>query len=85
MAWLPMYLLKQDVEFLNDWLNQESDIAFLVSNGAKKWIAKKEHNIISDTGTQTSNYIVRKYSLWHTPSGALPLLDSRFRRGFLEI
>jgi hypothetical protein len=74
MAWLPMYLLKPDIEFLNDWLNQEDDIAFLVSNGSKKWIARKEHNINFDIDSQTNNSFIKRYSLWHIASGALPLL-----------
>jgi len=82
MAWLPMYLLDEDVEFLNDWLNQEEEIAFLVSNGHKKWIAKNEHYILTDIATQSfaegkkfaiPNYA--EYNLWHVPSGKLPLLD----------
>jgi hypothetical protein len=83
MAWLPMYLLDKDVGFLNDWLNQEEEIAFLVSNGNKKWIAKKEHDILADIGTQKvadgltfaiPNYA--EYNLWHVPSGPLPLLEA---------
>lgn len=83
MAWLPMYLLDKDVEFLNDWLNQEEEIAFLVSSGHKKWIAKKEHNILTDIQTQTfgagHNFTIpnyAEYTLWHVPSGPLPLLDA---------
>lgn len=83
MAWLPMYLLNKDIDFLNDWLNQEEEIAFLVSNGHRKWIAQKEHKIKADIGTQIfgdghdfaiPNYA--EYNLWHIPSGKLPLLDS---------
>lgn len=83
MAWLPMYLLGKDVEFLNDWLNQEDEIAFLVSNGHKKWIAKREHNVLADIGNQSvgdgndfafPNFA--EYNLWHVPSGKLPLLDA---------
>ena len=72
MAWLPMYLLDKDVDFLNDWLNQEEEIAFLISDGRKKWIAKKEHNIASDIGRQKFG----EYNLWHVPSGLLPLLGA---------
>jgi hypothetical protein len=83
MAWLPMYLLEKDVEFLNDWLNQEEEVAFLISNGRKKWIAKKEHIIIPDIGTQSigqgndfsmPNFV--EYSLWHILSGPLPLIEA---------
>lgn len=61
MAWLPMYLLQTDVELINDWLNQEEDIAFLVSNGGKKWIAKKQHDVISDIGTQLIGNVETAY------------------------
>ena len=76
-----MYLMKPDIEFLNDWLNQEEEIAFLLSNGDKKWIAKKQHFILPDIGTQKfgegydfniPNFV--EYNLWHIPSGPLPFL-----------
>ena len=83
MAWLPMYLLDKDLEFLNDWLNQEEEIAFLVSNGHKKWIAKKEHKIFTDVGAQSFGERHKfaipdyaEYNLWHVPSGQLPLLGA---------
>ena len=84
MAWLPMYLLESDVEFLNDWLNQESDIAFLASNGRNRWIAQNEYRIIQDLKSGHSNYVLRKYSLWHIPSGPLPLLSSNSGSGNLK-
>lgn len=71
MAWIPMYILDKDLDFLNDWLNQEEEIAFLITNGHKKWIAKEEHDIIADIGTQK----FAEYNMWHIPSGQLPLLD----------
>ena len=83
MAWTPMYLLREDVAFLNDWLNQEDEIAFLTSQGEKKWIATKQHNIIGDIGTQkigqSHDFVIPnfvEYNLWHVPSGPLPLLES---------
>ena len=83
MAWLPMYLLDKDVDFLNDWLNQEEKIAFLVSNGHKKWIAKNEHDIKADIGRQKfgdgHDFAIPnsvEYNLWHVPSGQLPLLEA---------
>ena len=39
MAWLPMYLHGNDLELLREWLNAEKEIAFLISNGERKWIA----------------------------------------------
>lgn len=70
-----MYLTQQDVELLNNWLNQEVELAFLVSNGNRKWIAKKEHDISADLATQKSGLSYVEYNLWHVPSGPLPLLD----------
>ena len=84
MAWTPMYLMKEDIAYLNDWLNQENEIAFLVSNGQNKWIAKEKHDIISDLGAQKTDYgpstIIPnfvEFNLWHVPSGSLPLLESK--------
>jgi hypothetical protein len=81
MAWTPMYLLREDLKYLNDWLNQEDEIAFLVSNRESKWIAKKQHDIISEIGTQIfedgDDFTIPdfvEYNLWHIPSGQLPLI-----------
>jgi hypothetical protein len=68
-------LAQQDVELLNNWLNQEDELAFLVSNGNRKWIAKKAHDIVADLNTQKSGLGFAEYNLWHILSGALPLLD----------
>ncbi|RZJ99936.1 MAG: hypothetical protein EOO46_21500, partial [Flavobacterium sp.] len=73
MAWTPMYLEREDVKTLNDWLNQEEEIAFLISNGHKSWIAKHQHQILSDF--DDSNYCLVEYNLWHIPSGPLPFLQ----------
>lgn len=82
MPLIPMYLQYEDVEFLKDWLNQEEEIAYLVSNGHKRWIAKKEYDILTDIGTQQiiPSYETTipdhvEYNLWHIPSGPLPLLE----------
>ncbi|MCI1187323.1 hypothetical protein MON38_07810 [Hymenobacter sp. DH14] len=82
MSWIAMYLLPPDIELLNDWLNQEPEIAFLAANGPAQWIAQQHRNIKGDIGNQ----IARKgyeflypdfaeYNLWHIPSGPLPLLS----------
>ncbi|HYG50877.1 MAG TPA: hypothetical protein VD905_08230 [Flavobacteriales bacterium] len=83
MAWTPMYLLREDIAFLNDWLNQEEEIAFLISQGHKKWIARKQHDILTDIGTQKFDdgydFVILdfvEYNLWHISSGPLPLLES---------
>ncbi|QDP84472.1 hypothetical protein FNJ88_02465 [Chryseobacterium sp. SNU WT5] len=70
-----MYLTKKDVQILNDLLNQEEQIAFLVSNGNRKWIAKNEHNILEEIERQNSDFGFVEYKLWHIPSGPLPLFD----------
>ena len=93
-----MYLLKEDVEYLNNWLNHEDNIAFLVANGQRKWIARKRHEIISNIGTQPfeqrddffiPNFV--EYNLWHVPSGPLPLLENdsegvklKFSKGYSD-
>ena len=80
MGWLPLYLTDKDVEFLNDWLNQEEEIAFLVSNGPGRWIAKKHHNIHADIEQQKKeghlNGCYLEYALWHVPAGPLPLFGT---------
>jgi hypothetical protein len=81
-----MYLLDKDVDLLNNWLNIEEEIAFLLPNGYQKWISKREHNIAKDIGKQKfgngydfeiPNYA--EYNLWHIPSGPLPLIDANKR------
>lgn len=74
MAWTPLYLQKQDIKTLNDWLNQEGEIAFLVSNGNKSWIAKKQYEILPDLDNPDFGFL--QYNLWHIPSGSLPLLQN---------
>lgn len=59
-----MYLTEEDVPFLQDIIEKTNELAFLVFNGAGKWIAKKKINSLSNT----------EYTLWHIPSGKLPLL-----------
>src|SRR5215510_15794085 len=64
MAWLPMYLYGNDLELLREWLNAEKEIAFLVSNGERKWIAidRAEKPLVEGT-----------HILWHVPSGPIPV------------
>jgi hypothetical protein len=77
-------------------LNENEEIAFLVSNGTGKWIARLQHDIISDSGTQTfgtklwgegldfviPNFV--EYNLWHIPSGQLPLLGNGTPDSFID-
>jgi hypothetical protein len=64
MAWIPLYLNKSDEKELLTFLNQEDEIAFIVSNGENNW---KAVNTINEFPEQ-------RIVLWHTPSGKLPLL-----------
>jgi hypothetical protein len=66
LPWIPFYADEIDFRSILTWLNGEQDIAFIISNGYKKWIAKK----IVDRLEQG------RYCLWHTPSGPLPLLQA---------
>ena len=66
MPWLPMYLNSKDKTLLIDWLDNEDDIAEIISNGKKCWIAT---NRIDFT-------LSKRYCLWHNKSGHLPLLKS---------
>src|SRR5271155_379318 len=67
MPWLPMYLLPEDVPSLLELLNTDDGIAFLVSDGPNRWIARRE----------LIHLPVGRTALWHIPSGPLPLLDPK--------
>ncbi len=82
MPYLPMYVLEKDVFLINEILNQDPQIAFLICNGPKTWMARQSHNITPDIGSQPSsngnnsklpNFV--EYALWHIPSGPLPLIS----------
>ena len=59
-----MYLLAEDVPSLLGLLNTDDNIAFLVSDGPNRWIARRE----------LIHLPAGRKSLWHIPSGPLPLL-----------
>jgi hypothetical protein len=63
MGWLPIFVDERDAKLLVDWLNQEAEIAFLVSVGGGKWKAEASVADLKDG----------EYSLWHIESGSLPL------------
>jgi hypothetical protein len=71
MAWLPMYMIREDIAILNHLLNQEIELAFLVGNGFGKWIARASH----DMGEELTNRNHWQYALWHVPSGPLPIIE----------
>ena len=73
MPWIPLYADLRDFQWLTSWLNDEPDIAWIVSDGRKRWKAVDTLEA-GDQGT---------YCLWHIPSGPLPLLTpvtARFPR-----
>jgi hypothetical protein len=81
MAWIPIYLEKKDIKILNEFLNLEKDIAFLVSTGKNEWIAKSEWDILNDIEKDQflgEKYVPKtcQYSLWHIPSGKLPISEN---------
>ena len=67
MAWLPMYLDKEDLVTVIELLNNDPEVAFIIQNGfnkRRKWIAVEK----------LYNYDLERYCIWHIPSGPLPLL-----------
>jgi len=66
MAWLPLYIDHDDAMQLLGLLNADSEIAFIVADGPKKWVARQKLPVIPG----------RRVCLWHVPSGHLPLLTS---------
>jgi hypothetical protein len=64
MPWLPLYADENDFAFIHSWLNSQEEIAFLVSDGEKRW--KAVRTIPELQGP--------RHCLWHVHSGPLPLL-----------
>src|SRR5476649_1356576 len=67
MPWLPIYAVHEDMSWLFATLSAEPELAFLASDGCKRWIAVKEKEFSGDC----------RIGLWHVPSGPLPLLRER--------
>jgi len=63
MACLLFYADENDFKLILSKLNNDPGIAFIVSDGNRKWIAKNQVGHLDDGG----------YYLWHIPSGKLPL------------
>jgi hypothetical protein len=70
MPWLPMYLTEQDSPILLNELSQDREIAFIVPDGLKRWRAVEFF---------ASNESITM-SLWHIPSGPLPLEIEKYER-----
>jgi hypothetical protein len=66
MPFLSLFVDEQDAEILLRWLSEEKDIAFIVPTGPKQWKAVSCVSELKDGN----------YSLWHVPSGPLPLLGT---------
>ena len=64
MPWLPIYAGEADLQELLSWLNADEEIAFIISDGPKRWKA------VSSLGAIGSG----RNCIWHVPSGPLPLL-----------
>jgi len=64
MPWIPIYADDTDFQVLHGWLNQNEEIAFVISDGPSRWRAV--HTVPSIDS--------RRICLWHIPSGPLPLL-----------
>ncbi len=66
MPWLPIYADAIDFKLIHEWLNQNDEVAFLVSDGSKRWKA----------ALHTPELPGLRICIWHIPSGPLPLLGS---------
>lgn len=74
MPWLPMYINKADTTLILDLLNSDSNIAFIVSAGKKRWKASHRIETLNDG----------RYCIWHILSGDLPLLGKLFGDGIVK-
>lgn len=67
MVWIPLYADEVDLADVVKWLSADNEIAFIVSAGPKRWIARPELEGVH----------FNRLALWHIPSGPLPLLPGR--------
>ena len=75
MPWLPLYLYDDDVDTILGMLNDDPDMVFIVSDGPSRWKA---------VATLTT-LLTGRYTLWHLPTGPLPLLGpARTQAGWVE-
>ena len=65
MPWIPMYLTDEDVPTLLNLLSDDREIAFLRSDGPRRWRAVERLDSLDR----------KRVALWHVPSGPLPLAD----------
>jgi hypothetical protein len=64
MPWLPLYLFDADFGTLLALLNEDPEIAFVISDGVGRWKAIATLDAFND----------KRLAIWHVPSGPLPLL-----------
>ena len=67
MPWIPLYADEADLAEVVQWLSADQEIAFLVSAGPKRWIARQALDGVH----------FDRIALWHIPSGPLPLIAGR--------
>jgi hypothetical protein len=71
-----MYLTADDVPTLLSLLSDDPEIAFLKSDGPRRWRAVERLDCLDR----------ERVALWHVPSGPLPLVDQHRDKpiGFIE-
>jgi hypothetical protein len=76
MPWIPLYADAADLADVVRWFSDDEEIAFIVSAGPKRWIARHALEGVH----------FNRIALWHIPSGPLPLAPGRAwqREGWIE-
>ncbi|HEY9882408.1 MAG TPA: hypothetical protein V6C98_02245, partial [Thermosynechococcaceae cyanobacterium] len=74
MPSLSFFADEQDAKVLLNWLNAEDEIAFIVSDQTQVSRQRRWKAIRS-----IDRFIEEKYSLWHVPTGSLPLLTKTWQ------
>ena len=64
LPWLPFYAFGDDPGTLLSLLNDDPEAAFIIADGPGKWKAVETIDAFTD----------RRCTIWHVPSGPLPLL-----------
>ena len=67
MPWIPFYATESDLAEVVRWLSEDPEIAFIVSAGPKRWVARPSLDGVH----------FDRIALWHIPSGPLPLVPGR--------
>jgi hypothetical protein len=66
VPWLPIYVYGDDPDTLLAILNDDPEAAFIVADGVGQWKAVKTVSALTE----------KRYTIWHVPSGPLPLLPA---------